>query len=400
MLSAETNARITQVGPGTPAGELLRRYWMPVAPKAELDELRMRPVRLLGEDLVAYKDDLGRYGLLAEQCPHRSASLRYGRIDGEGLRCPYHGWKFDVTGACLDQPAEPPGSTYKDSIQHTAYPIQEAGGLLFAYMGPAPAPLIPRYDVLAREDWERRIEIHPVLECNWVQPMENAVDPAHLYWLHGYSGGAPSGSPDDSNEFEPFELGIYKSHIDKNRTEAHPLVFPNILRGPGHVAHFRIPMDDTHTRIMYVLYNPTPDGSPVRQESVPYQYIGPVKEAHDDQGMARYRHHMRSFASQDAMAWETQGPVADREKEHLAVSDRGIIMFRRMLEEQIIAVAEGQDPLGVLREPHETINFYIQQIDLRSGDSIPWPNQDKRSFALSVMEDHGPYRGSGQGAAR
>ncbi len=129
---------------------------------------------------------------------------------------------------------------------------------------------------------------------------------------------------------------------------------------------------------------------------MPYQYIGAVKEAYDDQGIARFRHHMKSFASQDAMAWETQGAVVDREKEHLAVSDKGIIMFRRMIEEQIIAVAEGQDPLGVLREPHDTINFYIKQIDLRSGDSISWPNQDKRSFALSVMDDHGPYRGSGQ----
>ena len=393
MLSGEMNERLTRVGPGTPAGELLRRYWMPIAPKTEVDELRIRPVRLLGEDLVVFKDDLGRYGLLAEHCSHRSASLCYGRIDNDGLRCPYHGWKYDVTGKCLDQPAEPPESTYKDSIQHPAYPVQEAGGVLFGYLGPAPAPLLPRYDVLAREDWVRRVEVHPVLDCNWLQPMENAVDPAHLYWLHGYTGGAPATTRDEGNEYEEFEYGIYKSHIGETRTEVHPLVFPNILRGPGHVAHFRIPVDDTHSKVIYILYNPTPDGSPAGQQDVPYQYIGPIKEAYDDQGMTRYRHHMASFASQDGMAWETQGAVADREREHLASSDRGIIMLRKLLEQQIRVVEDGGDPLGVLREPHDVINFKVQQTDRRTGKTIPWPNQERRSFALSVAADHGPYRG-------
>ena len=393
MLSSELNERLTRVGPETPAGELLRRYWMPIAPKAEVDELRIRPVRLLGEDLVVFKDGLGRYGLLAERCSHRSASLCYGRIDNDGLRCPYHGWKYDVTGKCLDQPAEPPGSTYKDSIQHAAYPVQEAGGVLFGYLGPAPAPLLPRYDVLAREDWVRRVEVHPVLDCNWLQPMENAVDPAHLYWLHGYTGGAPTTTRDEGNEYERFEYGIYKSHIGEDRTEVHPLVFPNILREPGHVAHFRIPVDDTHSKVIYILYNPTPDGSPADQQDVPYQYIGPIKEAYDDQGAPRYRHHMKSFASQDGMAWETQGAVADREREHLATSDRGIIMLRKMLEQQIRVVEDGADPLGVLREPHDIINFKVQQTDRRTGETIPWPNQERRSFALSVTADHGPYRG-------
>ncbi len=384
MLNAEANERITRVGPGTPAGELLRRYWMPVAPKAEIDELRIRPVRLLGEDLVAYKDDLGRYGLLGEQCPHRSASLAYGKIDGEGIRCPYHGWKYDVSGTCLDQPAEPPGSTYKDSIKHTAYPIEEAGGLLFAYMGPLPAPLIPRFDVLARPDWERRIEIHPVLDCNWVQPMENSVDPAHLYWLHGYTGGAPEQRPDDENTYEEFAFGIYKSHLNEDEIETHPLVFPNILRGPGHVAHFRIPMDDTHTRIMYILYNPTADGSEVRQDHVPYQYIGPIKTTYDDHGYTRYAHSMDTFAGQDGMAWETQGLLTDREREHLSVSDAGIIMFRKMLEKQITAAAEGDDPLGVLRAPHDVINLKVQREDRHTGAIIPWRGQTERSFAKSV----------------
>jgi 5,5'-dehydrodivanillate O-demethylase len=357
---------------------------MPVAPKAEVDEVRVRPVRLLGEDLVIYKDDRGRYGLIAEQCPHRSASLAYGRIDDDGIRCPYHGWKYDVSGRCLEQPAEPASSTYKDTIKVTAYPVQEAGGLLFAYMGPLPAPLIPPFDVLARPDWERRIEIHPVLDCNWVQPMENSVDPAHLYWLHGYTGGAPNQQPDDENRYEEFDFGIYKSHVNEDEIETHPLVFPNILRGPGHVAHFRIPVDDTHTRIMYILYNPTADGTPTLQESVPYQYIGPIKTEHDDFGYPRYQHRMDTFAGQDGMVWETQGPVADREREHLSVSDTGVIMFRKMLDQQITVAAEGGDPLGVIRTPRDVINFKVQREDRHNGQIIPWRGQAERSFAKSV----------------
>lgn len=384
MLNAEANERITRVGPGTPAGELLRRYWMPVAPRAEIDEMRVKPVRLLGEDLVAYRDDTGRYGLIAERCPHRSASLAYGRIDDEGIRCPYHGWKFDVAGACLDQPAEPKGSSYRDSVRLAAYPVEEAGGLLFAYLGPLPAPQIPRFDILARPDWVRRIEVHPVLDCNWVQPMENSVDPAHLYWLHGYTGGAPGQRPDDENVYEEFDFGIYKSHVNEDEIETHPLVFPNILRGPGYVAHFRIPMDDTHTRIMYVLYNPTEDGSAADQDHVPYSYIGPIKTPYDDHGVTRYQHRMDTFAGQDGMAWETQGPVTNREVEHLANSDKGVIMFRRMLDQQITTVAEGGDPLGMLREPHDVINFKVQREDRHTGELLPWHGQVGRSFAKPV----------------
>ena len=169
MLTPKENEELTRVGPGTPAGELLRRYWMPVAPRAEIDEKKLRPIRLLGEDLVVFVDRSGRYGLLAEQCSHRSASLAYGRIEEAGIRCPYHGWLYDVEGRCIEQPAEPPDSAYKGTIQHPAYPLEELGGVLFGYLGPQPAPLLPRYDIVARQDWVRRIELHPVLECSAVQ---------------------------------------------------------------------------------------------------------------------------------------------------------------------------------------------------------------------------------------
>ncbi len=387
MLEQETNELLCRVGSGTPMGDLLRRYWMPVAPKVEVDEKGKRPVKILDEDLLIFKDGKGRYGLVQEACSHRGTSLSYGMIEEDGIRCPYHGWKYDVNGKCLEQPAEPPESTFKDTIKHPAYPVRELGGLLFAYLGPQPVPLLPNYDILVREDWVRRIEIHPVLDCNWLQPMENSVDPAHLYWLHGLTGGAPA-TRDERMEFELFEYGMYKYHYGRKRMEVHPVVFPNILRGTGNVIHYRVPVDDTHTRIIYVIYSPTQDGKPSGQEEVPFKYIGPIKEAYDDFGFQRYKHHMKTFASQDAMAWETQGPMADRTKEHLASSDRGIVMFRQMLRLQMEAVKRGEDPMGVIREPEKNrlIEFKVQMVDRETGKEIPISNYDERSFAKPISE--------------
>ena len=387
MLDRETNELLCRVGPGTPMGELLRRYWMPVAPKAEIDEKGKRQVRLLGEDLVIFKDGAGKFGLVTEQCSHRGASLFYGKVEQDGIRCPYHGWKYDVNGKCLEQPAETAQDGSRESIRHPAYPVEELGGVIFGYLGPSPIPLLPRYDILVREEWVRRLELHPVLDCNWLQPMENAVDPEHLFWLHGYTGGAKT-SRDERSEFEQFEYGIYKYHYGEKRVGIHPMVFPNMLRGPGNVAHFRIPMDDTHTGVLYVIYSPTPDGKPSRQKDVPYQYIGPIKEPYDDNGYPRFRHHMQSFASQDGMAWETQGPMTDRTREHLGTSDRGIVMFRQVLRLQLEAVKKGKDPMGVIRDPEKNriIEFKVQVIDSETGKEIPYRNYDQRSFARTISE--------------
>jgi len=387
VLAKEMNELLCRVGPGTPCGELLRRYWMPLAPQAEVDEKGMRPLRLLGEDLLLFRDGQGHYGLLAEHCSHRGVSLCYGRLERDGIRCPYHGWKYDVAGKCLEQPSEPPGSTSRDLIQHPAYAVQELGGVLFGYLGPVPAPLLPRYDILVREDWVRRIELHPVLDCNWLQPMENAVDPEHLYWLHGYTGGAPA-TRDEHSDYELFEYGIYKYHYGERRSEFHPLVFPNLLRGPGNVAHFRIPMDDTHTGVLYVLYSPTPDGRPSGQREVPYKYVPPIKEPYDDNGFVRYRHHMNTFASQDGMAWETHGAIADRSKEHLVSSDKGVVMLRNLLRLQIEKVKQGEDPIGVLRDPAKNtiIEFKVKETERETGEEIPYRNYDERSFATPISE--------------
>src|SRR5688572_30096065 len=213
------NEMLTRVGKGTPAGELLRRYWHPVLAVGELtDEKPIKQIMMLGEKLVVFRLPLAegekepRYGLVGEQCQHRMASLFYGRLDCEGIRCPYHGWKYDLQGNCLETPPEPADWAYKNEIRQPAYPVKKLAGLLFASMGAAPAPELPRWDVLVREDGERWITVESLLECNWLQPMENSVDPSHLYWLHGETAqvGEEIGQYNEKHEFIPFEYGIYK----------------------------------------------------------------------------------------------------------------------------------------------------------------------------------------------
>ena len=179
---------------------------------------------------------------MAERCRHRLASLAYGRVDHEGIRCPYHGWKYDLGGHCLETPPEPSDSKYYREIRQPAYPVQKLAGLLFAYMGPEPVPLLPRWDALAREDGERWVTIESVIDCNWLQPMENSVDPSHLYWLHGYafkSGHLPAhmAQYQEKHEFIRFEYGIMKRRItpgknpsDPPMVDEHPLIFPTMLR--------------------------------------------------------------------------------------------------------------------------------------------------------------------------
>lgn len=376
MLDRETNELLCRVGPETPMGELLRRYWMPIGPKAEIDEMIKRPVRLLGEDLLVFKDGQGRYGLLAEECSHRGASLCYGKVEQDGIRCPYHGWKYDVNGNCVEQPAETPETTSKNAIRHRAYPVQELAGLLFGYLGPSPAPLLPRYDVLVKPGCVRQIEIRPVHECNWLQPMENTIDPAHFYWLHAYAGGFQADGrndlEDEKFEVEIFEYGLYKYHHRPKTIEVHPLVFPNMRRGPQNAMHFYIPMDDTHTGIISVKYRKAEDGSLKGEEVVPYRYLPPIKEDFSDNGFPRHKYSMKTIPDQDGMAWETQGPMADRTKEHLGSSDKGLVMFRQMLRLQIEAVKKGEDPIGVVRDAQKNniIEFKVGEMDKETGRDV------------------------------
>jgi 5,5'-dehydrodivanillate O-demethylase len=355
MLTQEQNERLTRVGPGTPTGELLRRYWQPVAAAAELTEEKpIKAVRALGEDLVVYRTTAGAYGLVAEQCPHRRASLAYGRVDGEGIRCPYHGWKFDADGRCLETPAEPRDSTLKHAVRQPAYPVERLGGLLFAYLGPPPAPALPRWDVLAWEHGRRWVQRHSVIGCNWLQCMENSVDPSHLYWLHGRTAHlAPRvGQYEERHDFTVFGHGIMKRRTSAGeegaRVDQHPLLFPNILRHvlksrqTGAIVHnlqYRLPVDDTHTQVFMVLFSPDAGAHAPAEADTAFEFVA----MRDEDGGYR----LDQVLAQDVMAWETQGPVANRAAEHLGGADRGVHIFRTLVAEQIETVAEGGTPLGI-----------------------------------------------------
>ena len=379
MLSEEQNRTLTQVGRGTPMGELLRRYWMPIACAGELtDEKPIRSARLLGEDLVVFRDRSGRYGVVGEQCPHRKASLAFGRVDAEGVRCPYHGWKFDGSGRCLEQPAEPEESGFKEKIRHVAYPVEKLGGLLWTYMGPEPRPLLPRWDVLVWESGKRWIEKHEIYRCNWLQPMENSVDPSHLYWLHGETAHLANTVEryEEEHDFRPFRYGIMKLRRtpgrkpgETSRLDQHPLVFPITLRHVfralktdgllRHNLQIRVPVDDTHTQVYVVYFTPDDSLHSPADSDTPWEYF-PIRDANGE-----YR--LEHVLVQDAMAWETQGNLTDRTQEHLGAGDEGIIFLRRILREQIEIVRHGGEPLGIIRDPAENRLIEFDVINERVG---------------------------------
>jgi 5,5'-dehydrodivanillate O-demethylase oxygenase subunit len=360
MLSKNANSRLTQVDAGTPAGELLRRYWHPIAAASQLEREPVIEVNLLGEELVLFRDERGEIGLFDGHCPHRHTALAYGIPEADGLRCAYHGWKFDRSGRCVDQPAEPADSTYKDRVRIATYPVQELGGLVWGYLGPSPAPLLPRYDLFVRDDLEREIGF-AVIPCNWLQIMENSLDPVHAEHLHGIHANymlrraGKAAMPVRKHarvEFDVFEHGIVKRRLLEGQSEdvddwriGHPVLFPNILTvGTDAQAQFqyRVPIDEGHTMHWWYLTRRRQPGEE-RQRAIPLDEF-------------LYKHENGRFMvetamGQDIMAWITAGPVMDRTTERLATSDRGIILYRQLLEEHIARVERGEDPMAVVRDP-------------------------------------------------
>ena len=368
MLTPEENELLTRIGPGTPAGELFRRYWLPVGYPCELtDEQPTKFVRILGEDLVLFKDQGGHVGLIQDHCAHRGASMLYGRVEERGIACAYHGWLYDTAGNCLETPAEPAGSQFHLTVKMRAYPVQKSCGMYWTYMGPLPAPVIPNYDVWVRRDGHRKLSRRPVLDCNWFQAMENSVDSAHLQILHQNTGSGNGRTPTSTTRgfiddvesfgFHEFPHGIMKTRQYVNGIyDEHPLIFPNILR-QGTGTHIRVPIDDTHTVVYYVLFVPTKDGSLVDQdEDPPVEFLEPYKTPSDAMHpVARFR--FDRVDAQDYTVWETQGPFANRGVERLATSDRGVIMLREMLRREIEKVQRGEDPMAIERDPsHEMID--------------------------------------------
>lgn len=361
MLTREAQDRFTRVGPGTPMGELLRRYWFPVAATAELPDNTAIEVMLLGEPLALFRSPSGKIGLIARRCPHRGVSLGYGMVEDEGLRCAYHGWRFGPDGQCNETPAEPAESRLKDRVRIASYRVEELNGLIWAYMGPQPAPLLPRFDLYVWDDVDRDIGITE-LPCNWLQMVENSMDPVHVEYLHARylnyvlrRQGRANLTPEQHHEriaFDVFDYGVYKRRLLEGQSEdvddwrtGHPIVFPTTLRsnnGQGHPnMQIRVPLDDTHTR--YYTYQVYPCEGPRPREEVPV-YELPYRSADG-------RLIMDKVLNQDMSIWITQGAISDRTAERLGSSDKGVILFRHLLEENLARLTRGEDPMGVIRDP-------------------------------------------------
>jgi 5,5'-dehydrodivanillate O-demethylase oxygenase subunit len=297
MMTAIEQERLVRVGPGTPMGTLLRRYWFPIAAESALRETGRLKVRLLGEDLVLVRTLDGRLGLLDDRCPHRGTSLSRGCVTPFGLRCAYHGWHFDHDGRCIELPGERTPGHVASQVRAPAYRAQSLGGLVFAYLGPEPAPLLPRYDLFVDTGVLRDIG-QALVPCNWLQIMENSVDPHHVEWLHGEQLGlerARRGLPPpryygkrhQKVGFDLFRHGIIKRRVliggseeDDDWKIGHPLIFPVTLRvGSRGAATFqiRVPVDDTTTwHVWYSCFAAPPEDSDDERRRPPHRRPGRI----------------------------------------------------------------------------------------------------------------------------
>jgi phthalate 4,5-dioxygenase oxygenase subunit len=402
VLTKEENRLITRTGPDTPGGALMRCYWHPVALAEELPPGGAPlPVTILGEELVLFRDDRDRLGLLGLYCSHRCADLSYGRVENGGLRCLYHGWLYDIEGRCLEQPAEPPESRYKDEIRHLAYPVIERAGLLFAYMGRGAPPLLPSYEFLSAAP-EHRFLQKTYMECNYLQALEGDIDPAHLSYLHRSLHRRPAGPkgprtvPGSNKSSAAFLRQDRRPRLEAERTDfgvrnyairaaenggryvrVNNFIIPNKVAavgnegriGEGYTIHWHVPADDENHVRFDVFFNRV---RPVARERYEQEAAAELIDN-------RYRRNKRNrylqdrdemktsnfsgmgdhYAAQDAFASETPGPIHDRSREHLGTSDTHIVAARRQLLAGVAAVQAGRDPIHVIRDPAQNDMSHI-----------------------------------------
>ena len=416
MMTNEENELLTRTGQGTPCGELLRRYWQPVALSAELPaEAAPLSIKILGEDLVLFRDDKGRPGLLGIHCSHRGTNLSYGRVEDGGLRCLYHGWLYNIEGRCLQQPGEPGGGEHRDAIRHPAYPCKEAGGVIFTYIGPGEPPLLPNYEFLkASPDHLYVAKIFH--ECSYLQANEGNIDPIHLSFLHrflenrqeqyrGVRGAEESHynlvarniAPVLDVELTDFGVRIYtvrKLEAEKAYLRVSYFILPNLSAfpgqtgGEGYSVNWHVPIDDTHHWKYTFVYS---SGGPLQEKllnrersELTFDYRLVRNEANhymqDRESMKTKTFTGMGFGFQahDAFATTSQGAIQDRTEEHLVSSDKAIIAARKLLEKAIRDVQEGREPPHVIREPSQNRFPHFLVISDMIPDTSNWKAYTQR----------------------
>ncbi len=413
MLSKEINDLITRVGPEDGAGRVLRRYWQPAALTVELEGDRpVAAVRLMGEDLVLFRDNEGELGLIGRQCPHRGADLCYGRREDNGMRCPFHGWHFDRTGQCVEQPGEPEGSRMHENIRVPSYPVVEKNGVIFAYMGPGDPPPFPALDCFAAPD-SHVFAFKGLWECNWLQAMEVGIDPAHASFLHRF---LEDEDPEDSygkqfrdkaantemtmtqllREYPRPEIKVEETdfgmrlialrHLDDGRTHVRVTnqIFPEAICIPISnemiITQWHVPVDDENC-YWYSMF--TSFGAPVNKDLMREQRMkehrlpdyAPLKNKRNNYGYDPAEQARETYTGMgmdinvhDQWAVESPGPIFDRTKEHLGKTDVGIIKYRKILREAIASLDENGAALKMQNGSTEAITGPIS-VDAISMDA-------------------------------
>lgn len=385
MQQAE-NELLTRIGPGTRMGNLMRRYWWPVYFSQSLTDEPV-PVRILGEDLILFRTTKGGVGLIDRYCAHRRTTLELGRVEEKGIRCCYHGWLYGTNGQCLEMPAEEPNCPLVKEVKLASYKTQELGGLIFAYMGPEPAPLLPNYDLLIREDVDRTLSAS-YEHCNWLQRAENAVDKYHSMALHApvYPSIALKRPEEVAWEKTWYGFRMWAQYPGKIKNVSH-MIFPSHTRRynarvgerAAHYLHLRVPVDDTKTITFYAKAVETGGAKgTLTTEGIEESERGVYNRVKD--GWWNLTSH-----EQDRAAQEGQGIITDRTKEFLAPSDRGIVLLRKMLLESVEAIEKGQDPFGLLRDPAQNVSVQFDahktfsDTDKVAGHKVPAEAQPAHS---------------------
>src|SRR5579862_56575 len=392
-MTPEQNDLITRVGPGTQCGALMRHYWHPVALTDELlDERPAKSIRVLGEDFVLFRDERGRYGLLDRACPHRGADLAYGRLEDGGLRCLFHGWLFDVEGKCLQTPAEPEGSVLCQRVRQRSYPVVVKNGIIFAWLGEGEAPAFPDFDCFLAPG-THAFAFKGLIDCNWLQALEVGIDPAHASYLHRFFedeeltasyGKQFRGASADSDmpitkvlrenarpQIEvtrtPYGLQLITLRkIDDKTTHGRSthILFPQTFVIPMNaemtITQWHVPVDDRgcYWYSIFTSFTTPVDKKTMREQRLKTYPAPDYKPIHnrangwgfnpEQQRKATYTGMGFDINIHDQFACESPGRIADRTREHLGSSDRGILLYRRLLQDALQKTAAGEKTLMML----------------------------------------------------
>jgi phthalate 4,5-dioxygenase len=434
-MTPEQNDFITLSGAGTPLGALLRRYWQPVALTEELNGDRaLKAVRVLGQDMVLFRDAGGQLGLIDRYCPHRGADLAFGRLEDGGLRCLFHGWLFDVSGNCLQTPGEPAGSRLCTRIRQRAYPVQERGGVIFALLGEGAAPSLPSLDCFVAPN-SHTFAFKGFLDCNWLQALEVGIDPAHASFLHRFfhdvdadanygrqfralSADSEMAMTQVLREYENPDIEVEKSEIGLRLTALRALgegagthvrvtnlLFPQAFVIPLSetitITQWHVPVDDftCYWYAIFTSFDEPVDKSEMRRQRLQLYTLPDYKPRvgrHNDYGFNVAEQQSRTYTGMgedinvhDQWAVESQGRRQDRTREHLGTTDKGIIAYRKLLMTEIRKVAAGGRPLldldadaaqtitgpatidGVAAVEEDTVAYW-RRLDARRREKAPW----------------------------